>query len=90
MNYRKIILEDFLEVNHGITNVFDGFNMNTFIKKKFNHINEICGICLNICKLPCTPNNCKHYFCNNCLRLWSKIKKICPICRKYYNHIIKY
>jgi E3 ubiquitin-protein ligase Topors len=47
-----------------------------------------CPICFQNTYDAFQPNNCIHLFCNNCIRIWSKIKKQCPLCRKSYSYLI--
>ena len=39
-----------------------------------------CSICSELF-VKATTLNCMHTFCNYCIHLWNKKKKLCPICR---------
>lgn len=53
---------------------------------------EMCPICLDEfknLKSICTPNNCAHKFCFNCLRIWAANHITCPVCRKTFSALNK-
>ena len=55
----------------------------------FNKENNICSICLNEFNIQkARPNRCNHLFCLNCLLIWNKRKRICPMCRTEYQKLI--
>jgi hypothetical protein len=51
------------------------------IKKNSSEIYEICSICLQSIVFPAQINSCGHKFCYHCINHWSKIHRICPLCR---------
>ncbi len=58
---------------------------NIFLNDKKN----ICPICLSSLSIrKARPSICKHIFCFNCIKIWSKEKKSCPLCRKSFLNII--
>jgi len=55
----------------------------------FNNIINICPICLSpLAFKKGRPNTCYHIFCLNCIQIWSKKKKVCPLCRKSFLKLI--
>ena len=55
-----------------------------------NISNEVrCPICLQRSKKSTKPSNCKHIFCNFCIKKWSEISNKCPICRQEFQNLIK-
>ncbi|KAJ3596265.1 hypothetical protein NHX12_002674 [Muraenolepis orangiensis] len=50
---------------------------------------ETCPICLNSfgSQPVATPESCEHYFCLDCLLLWSKNANSCPVDRIVFNSI---
>ena len=90
MDYKKYILSVFLEEKNQSNNTFEGFNLYYFINKYKDKPNNICAICLNNCTSPRTPNGCKYIFCFECIKLWGKIKRTCPVCRKSFYKITHY
>jgi hypothetical protein len=90
MDYKNYILSVFLEEKNKSNNIFEGFNICYFIDKYKNKPSNICNICLNNCTSPGTPNGYKHIFCFKCIKLWEKIKRTCPVCRKGFLKITHY
>ena len=89
MNSQNIIFNNYSRKDDASINPFDGFNIKYFINRSNNNNNNACAICLNICTIPCYTNSYVHIFCYNCLKIWSKTKKIYPLCRKYFSKIIR-
>lgn len=89
MNSQGVVFNYFSRKDNTYINPFEGFNIKYFISRSNNSKNNICAICLNMCTIPCNTNKCTHIFCYNCLKIWSKTKKICPLCRKYFDKINK-
>lgn len=78
MNYKNIILDNFLKDNSKHINTLENFSLNSFMNIKDEPINNICAICLNEFRSLCIPNKCTHIFCYKCLKFCFKTKKICP------------
>lgn len=47
-----------------------------------------CAICLGAFVNKCMPDICLHQFCFNCLLQWSKVKAVCPLCKRPFLSII--
>ncbi len=47
-----------------------------------------CNICLYYYLKVYYTENCKHYLCEKCLKVWTQIKKICPVCKCSFNKIL--
>lgn len=47
-----------------------------------------CAICLGAFVNKCMPDICLHQFCFNCLLQWSKVKAVCPLCKRAFVSII--
>lgn len=90
MNYKNYILAVFLEETNKANNAFEGFNMCHYINKYKDKLTNKCAICLNNCTSPANPNGCTHIFCFKCIKLWSKMKSTCPLCRKSFFKINHY
>ena len=86
---KEIILPNFLNSNLDDENVLKNFDFQAVLKNGERNIYPFCAICLRSCISPNIPNNCSHSFCFKCLRLWSKKKKSCPLCRKNFSKIIR-
>lgn len=54
------------------------------------NVNNICSICLEPIKIISKLNSCNHKFCQECIQNWEKRKKICPLCRTPFTHVINY
>jgi hypothetical protein len=52
--------------------------------KKQDVSNEICSICYSQVATN-TRLDCKHAFCNTCIKAWLKINPSCPMCRQNIN-----
>lgn len=54
------------------------------LKKIRDNERTMCVICWNTVseKNRCSPENCLHIFCFECLVKWSKQKNLCPLCKK--------
>ena len=50
---------------------------------------EQCNICLLFYTEVYYTDKCRHYLCKTCLTAWSKIKRQCPVCKRYYSRIFK-
>ncbi|KAL1501432.1 hypothetical protein ABEB36_006752 [Hypothenemus hampei] len=49
----------------------------------------LCPICFSTKKkLFARPNFCNHKFCYKCLKMWSKHRETCPLCRVHFTSII--
>ena len=48
-----------------------------------------CPICLCLIRSPTRPSNCRHIFCNYCIKHWFQQSKKCPICRKEFSFLIE-
>ena len=48
-----------------------------------------CPICLGRTVKATRPSNCRHVFCNYCLKKWYSKSCKCPICRVSYNSLIR-
>ena len=46
-----------------------------------NQLLEECPICLCKKKRPIIIYNCQHIFCYKCIKQWTKINNICPLCK---------
>ena len=89
MNKKNNILPGFLLGNSMPLNVMQIITINDLIKKSIGDTKKICAICFNYCCFQSRPNVCRHSFCYNCLKIWSRQKKICPLCRRVFSNIIK-
>lgn len=47
-----------------------------------------CSICLGKLVNTSFTDSCLHQFCFTCLLQWSKIKKVCPLCKQTFKSII--
>lgn len=56
------------------------YDKNYFKIIKHNEKTE-CDICYSKKKLFTELNNCKHSFCNLCVKIWIKTNNTCPMCR---------
>jgi Ring finger domain len=56
--------------------------------KNYQEESTNCSICLLEFEEKVFPDRCFHSFCRDCLVKWSKIKKVCPICRQQFNRIV--
>lgn len=52
------------------------------------HIKDICPICL--LDKPDIKTKCNHWFHNECLEKWLKIKPTCPVCRRCHTSTFKH
>lgn len=50
---------------------------------------SICSICLNELSLDSITLSCLHEFCKECLILWVKHKKVCPLCKRKIKNPVK-
>ena len=89
MDYKKFVLPSFLNNNIEATNPFDKFDITFFAHIIDERFASICAICLNKSISPSRPNRCSHKFCYNCIKLWSNEKKLCPMCRRKFERIIR-
>lgn len=46
-----------------------------------------CSICLDPYRSPLCDTYCGHMFCFECVKRWFKLKKSCPICRRYFTKL---
>jgi len=46
-----------------------------------------CSICLGLVENPASLNACTHSFCRQCITLWSKSKRHCPLCNKEFTSL---
>ncbi len=53
-------------------------------------LNAQCPICIEGINNLANLDNCNHYFCKNCIMLWSKKTNLCPMCKKEFKKIIYY
>lgn len=84
-----ICLEDFLSKGALEYNVFSHVNNSLRIGYDINCKSTLyCPICFQICKSPCAPDSCAHFFCYSCLNRWKHTKRNCPYCRKNFKKII--
>ena len=49
-----------------------------------------CSICLTTSVIPYKLEPCKHIFCLKCIKIWMKINKKCPLCRRTILRLLKY
>ena len=89
IKYEKLVLPNFLNCFSEKENIFEDFNFKLFSENSMQTIYPICPICLGFCVNPCLPNNCSHTYCFRCLKLWSKQKSTCPLCKKIFAKIIR-
>ena len=89
MNNKDNVLSGFLQININNYNVLRIINLDFFFESSNAEKVPICPICLNSCNFPSTPDNCGHIYCYRCLKSWSKNKKICPLCRRFFSKILK-
>lgn len=92
MLYDEILKdENFININiksKGFSNPFE-FYYPGCSKCVFDEKQNICSICLfPLSSKKARPKCCNHIFCYNCIVLWSRKKKVCPICRKKYLKLI--
>ena len=92
MNKNKTIshslIPGFLSFSHRNYAIFPAHNYRIINDIQFLDI-KFCPICLESKKAFFCPNTCEHFFCRKCLILWSKTKKICPLCRAPFANILK-
>ena len=86
--FETVSLPDFPKFDYKNYQIFDLYKIKYSFLSENSHKNDICSICLCLINNPKRSDNCQHYFCNNCLRKWSKISKKCPICRRKFKKII--
>lgn len=62
----------------------------SFLRIYVNNISyeEQCPICLCLIRNPTRPSNCRHTFCNYCIKQWFHQSKKCPVCRKEFSSLI--
>jgi hypothetical protein len=75
--------------NNSYTSIFPKINYIIIDDLGKNTDELFCPICYKIQKNYFRPDKCNHKFCGKCLNKWSKINKICPICRIKFSNIIK-
>ena len=47
-----------------------------------------CAVCLGEIEDRSFPKGCSHAFCFTCLVEWSKVRAVCPLCKRPFTHII--
>jgi len=57
-------------------------------KSNDNRIEQNCRICLNQITNRSLTDTCRHQFCFNCLRQWSKRHNKCPFYRRIYRNVL--
>lgn len=81
------ILSSFLPKDYEVHKVFDLSTNNS--RNNFSELKSIlCPICYFRYNIAYRPNTCRHCFCLQCIRIWTKIKKECPYCKKKFSSII--
>ena len=89
MDFKNNILPAFLTTKKEAINPFEKFDIKLFRNILTQNSIPLCAICLTKCRLPSIPNGCTHNFCFQCIKIWSKTKKSCPLCRRYFDKIIR-
>lgn len=59
------------------------------VNKSSEHYENLCPICYGTIKNECYIEDCLHKFCLDCLNIWQKTKKECPLCRSKINRVVK-
>lgn len=88
MNNNYLILPGFLDIDFSKYQFFDLLQSNCKKDDSANKFERICPICLSSLINPARPNECFHFFCYNCLYIWSKDSNSCPYCRVKFKYIV--
>lgn len=49
---------------------------------------DVCAICLDAAQYESFVNTCLHSFCFECIKEWSKVKALCPKCKRAFTSIM--
>ena len=81
------ILPNFLDHRFNVQKIFDlnkaPFNNNL---KSLDDILIQCPICFDKTNDMYRPDQCTHYFCKICIKIWTKYQNICP---KEFNFLVR-